>query len=166
VLFVALGDNGPPERIGKAEIRFIPRINSPVDVVSYYQASDLYLHAARADTFPRSVLEALACGTPVIATGVGGIPEQINSLNNQSRCNGANATGIIVPRADPRAMAEGIETLLTNDILRQNLSENAIKDVSNRFDLTKQADCYLDWYRDILQFQDAKAPSNNNFAVI
>ena len=157
LLFVALGDNGPPERIGRAEIRFIPRINNPVEVVSYYQASDLYLHAATADTFPRSVLEALACGTPVVATGVGGVPEQINSLNED------NATGIIVPPADPRAMADGIEILLTNDVLRQSLSENAIRDVSNRFDLTKQADCYLDWYREILQFKET--PSHNNFAV-
>ena len=34
----------------------------------------------RADNFPRAVLEALCCGTPVVATAVGGIPEQVKGL--------------------------------------------------------------------------------------
>ncbi len=39
-----------------------------------------YILAARADTFPNTVLEALACGGPVIATSVGGIPDQIEPI--------------------------------------------------------------------------------------
>ena len=49
-------------------------------VAPYYQAADVYLHAAKADNFPRAVLEALCCGTPVVATAVGGIPEQVKGL--------------------------------------------------------------------------------------
>ena len=57
-------------------------------VASYYRASDVYLHPARADTFPTAVLESLACGLPVVATAIGGIPEQVKSLwasNNAPR---------------------------------------------------------------------------------
>src|SRR5262249_17502046 len=80
LLFIALGENGPPEQIGEARVQFVPHLNNPSEVATYYQAADLYLHAATADTFPRAVLEALACGTPVVATNVGGIPEQISNL--------------------------------------------------------------------------------------
>jgi len=68
------------ERIGQAEVKFVPYQSSPEDVAKYYQIADVYVHAARADTFPNTVLEALACGAPVVATAVGGIPEQIKGL--------------------------------------------------------------------------------------
>jgi glycosyltransferase involved in cell wall biosynthesis len=76
-LCIALGETAPPERIGDVEIRFVPYQNDPNRIARYYQAADLYVHAARADTFPNTVLEALACGTPVVASAVGGIPEQV-----------------------------------------------------------------------------------------
>jgi len=41
--------------------------NDPHRVALYYQAADIYLHSTRADTFPNVILEAMACGTPVIA---------------------------------------------------------------------------------------------------
>jgi len=153
LLFIALGENGPSERIGEAEIHFVPHLKNPVDVASYYQAADLYLHAATADTFPRAVLEALACGTPVVATNVGGIPEQINSLDSKTSINSDSPTGILVRYADSQEMANGIERLLSNDVLRQMLSENATRDAGERFDLAKQADKYLAWYREILHSQ-------------
>ena len=63
---------------------------------AYYQAADIYIHAAKADTFPNVVLEALACGLPVVATAVGGIPEQIDH----------ERTGFLVPPGDAAGMAE------------------------------------------------------------
>jgi glycosyltransferase involved in cell wall biosynthesis len=82
LVFVALGEDAPAERIGAAEIRFVPYQKDPAVVARYYQAADIYIHSARADTFPNTVLEALACGTPVVATAVGGIPEQVKSLQS------------------------------------------------------------------------------------
>ena len=75
-------------------MRFVGHQKSAQTVAQYYQAADVYLHAATADTFPRAVLEALACGTPVVATGVGGIPEQVRSLGDAF--GPAKATGILV----------------------------------------------------------------------
>ena len=77
VVLVVLGEQGQPERAGRAEVRFVPFQESPAALAQYYQAADVYLHAARADTFPTTVLESLACGTPVVASAVGGIPDQI-----------------------------------------------------------------------------------------
>src|SRR5262245_11563282 len=85
IVLFALGEDAPPERLGHASIRFVPYQRDPRSVAQYYQAADLYVHAARADTFPTTVLEALACGTPVVATAVGGIPEQVKGLATADR---------------------------------------------------------------------------------
>jgi glycosyltransferase involved in cell wall biosynthesis len=156
VLCIALGEGAPTERIGGADIHFIPFQKDPRTVASYYQAADIYVHAARVDTFPNTVLESLACGTPVVATAVGGIPEQVRSVEEvvgtEHHAYGlGEATGVLVPLGDANAMAVAIERLLTNNPLRHRLSENAAKDARNRFDLQRQVNEYLEWYREILQ---------------
>lgn len=141
ILFVALGEDAPSERIDGAEVRFVPYEHDAREVARYYQAADVYVHAARADNFPLTVLEALACGVPVVATNVGGIPEQV--VDGQ--------TGFLVPPSDAESMARAIETLLSDDALRQSFSTQAAKDASERFDLNRQAEEYLRWYREILE---------------
>ncbi len=141
VLFIALGDNGAGERIGRAEIRFVPYQENPETVARYYQAADVYMHAARADTFPNTVLEALACGTPVVVTAVGGIPEQVED----------GVTGFIVPPGDASAFATRIEQLLVDDELRRRMSAEAARAARERFDLNCQASRYLEWYKAIME---------------
>lgn len=151
LLFLALGEMGPPEQIGpSAYLRFVPHLKNPADVACYFQAADVYLHAASADTFPRSVLEALACGTPVVATNVGGIPEQLRSLGISTSSVQDRPTGILVAPGDSESMASAIEKLLTDEPLRQTLAANAADDARNRFDVVKQAKSYLQWYSELL----------------
>ncbi|TMB71824.1 MAG: glycosyltransferase [Deltaproteobacteria bacterium] len=168
LLFIALGDDASAERIGRAEVRFVPYEDDPEAVARYYQAADLYLHAARADTFPNTILEALACGTPVVATAVGGIPEQVKGLEavegqaqtaKLNRYDKSEATGILVPAGDAAGMAAGIERLMKDDSLRGCMGENAARDARERFDLQRQVDSYLEWYGRILldNGQSAKA---------
>jgi glycosyltransferase involved in cell wall biosynthesis len=169
LLFIALGDDGTVERIGRAEIRYVPYQSNPNVVAAYYQSADLFLHAAHADTFPNTVLEALACGTPVVATAVGGIPEQVKGLadgrvhapsETWSNHGPDAATGVLVPHADAELMASAIVTLLTDESLRRRLGENAAQDARQRFDLERQVADYLRWYGEILERRTAKrAPS-------
>jgi glycosyltransferase involved in cell wall biosynthesis len=156
LLFLALGENAPDKEIGNARVHFIPYQNDPRSVAAYYQASDLYVHAARADTFPSTVIEALACGTPVVATAVGGVPEQINSLpfgvaGDEGKPQGADyPTGMLVPKGDVKAMSEAIRLLLTDETLRLRLSINASQEARRRFSLDQQVNTYLSWYEEIL----------------
>jgi glycosyltransferase involved in cell wall biosynthesis len=132
----------------------VPYQKDPKRVAQYYQAADLYLHAAHADTFPTTILEALACGTPVVATAVGGIPEQIKSLSANNATNGHpphEATGILVPPRDATAMAIAIEQLLADTSLLRQLGENAAVDARMRFGLEQQVDAYLNWYQEIIE---------------
>jgi glycosyltransferase involved in cell wall biosynthesis len=76
----ALGENAPAEDVGGAELRFVPYQKDPETVARCYQAADVYVHAACAEVWGLTITEALACGTPVVATAVGGIPEQVKGL--------------------------------------------------------------------------------------
>ena len=143
VRFVVLGDCAPTEATGPAVIQFVPRQTDPRKIARYYQAADVYVHAARADTFPLTVLEAAACGTPVVATAVGGIPEQIEE----------GRTGLLVRAGDAEAMAKSVTRLLENDHMRSILGDEAAALVRRRFNLSQQVQRYLSWYERIVSRQ-------------
>ena len=151
--FIALGDNGPTEHVGQAEIRFVSYQNTPEAVASYYQAADLYVHAARVDTFPNTVLEALACGTPVVATAIGGIPEQVKGLatenNSVNQYRLDEATGFLTSPGNAEELGARLQQLLENEPLRMRMSSNAAADARMRFSLERQAQAYLQWYQEM-----------------
>jgi glycosyltransferase involved in cell wall biosynthesis len=157
-LFIALGEEAPSERIDAAEIRFVRYQENAESVARYYQAADVYIHAAKVDTFPNSVLEALACGIPAIATAVGGVPEQIKPLRGLGtgapsvlRHGADEATGVLVPAGDAAEMAHALATLLYDRTLRDRLGESAARDCAARFDLARQTHDYLAWYEQMLK---------------
>ncbi len=149
VLCIALGETAPPRRIGNVKIRFVPYQKDPQKVARYYQAADLYLHPARAETFPNTVLEALACGTPAVASTVGGIPEQVVE----------GKTGFLVPVGDARAMAGRVLDLLEDEELRLQMGRDAAEDAARRFGLERMASEYIAFYRDILKGDETIRPS-------
>ncbi|MGH2395804.1 MAG: glycosyltransferase, partial [bacterium] len=125
VRFVALGNEARMEQIGRASVQFAPYERDPRLVAKFYQAADVYVHPAKVDTFPLSVLEALACGTPVVATAAGGIPEQIDD----------GRTGRLVRPADAEGLARAVIDLLTNDGLRARMGREATEAARRFFDL-------------------------------
>jgi len=156
ILLLALGEAAPGERCGGVEVRFVPYEKDPRLVARFYQCADLYVHPAWADNFPLTVLEALACGVPVVATAVGGIPEQVKSARTVGDDHGCEsygveeATGALVPERNANALAEAIAALVRDDGLRETLGANAARDAAARFDLQTQVDRYLGWYAEIL----------------
>ena len=140
VLCLALGEAAPPERIGDVEIRFVPYQRDPKKVARHYQAADLYVHPARADTFPNTVLEALACGIPVVASAIGGIPEQIVK----------ERTGFLVPVEDAQTMAARILDLLADEGLRLGMGKEAAAEAARWFGQERMTREYLSFYREIL----------------
>ena len=140
VLLIILGDDAPPERIDRLEIRYIPYQNAPRTVADYYKAADIYVHAARADTFPISILEAMACGTPVVATAVGGIPEQVEDTH----------TGFLVGIGDAQGLAIRITQLLSNEPMKREMGLRAMERARRHYDFDQQVDAYLSWYEELL----------------
>ena len=85
------------------------------DVVTLFRAADAALLTSAWENLPHTLLEALAAGTPVIATAVGGIPEVVVDGEN----------GLLVPAGSVDAIAGAIERLVRDDGLRQALAAAA-----------------------------------------
>jgi glycosyltransferase involved in cell wall biosynthesis len=82
-------------------IRFLGWRTS-LEVASWLAAADVFCLPSYAEGCPNSVIEALACGRPVVATNVGGIPELVNS-----------ESGILVAPRDSEALAEALNEALS-----------------------------------------------------
>jgi glycosyltransferase involved in cell wall biosynthesis len=168
LVFLALGEDGPSEKIGSAIVRFVRHQGDPRQVALYYQSADCYVHAAKADTFPNSILEALGCGIPVVASRVCGIPEQVKALAHPTAAFGQQtssknrATGILVPPVNPEAMSEAITFVLKHPDVRRRLALNAAVDAQRRFDVRDQGDRYINYYRDIVaqEGSSSRAPAS------
>jgi glycosyltransferase involved in cell wall biosynthesis len=135
---VALGDPATGvEQVGQSTVRAVGVV-PPGEVADRLRAAALYVHPSRADTFPSGVLEALACGTPVVASRVGGIPEQVT-----------DGTGVLVEPGDPAALAGAIESLLADTARRERMCAAAAVDARARFALDRQVDAYVALYEQI-----------------
>jgi len=116
-------------------------LGSQADVTPYLQAADLFVLPSAAEGLSLALLEALACGLPVIATSVGGNPEVIHHLE----------TGWLTPPNDPLALTEAIITLLEDEKLQSKLRENARAHAVQNYSLVKMADRLVDLYRQVLE---------------
>ena len=141
VKIIALGEDADDEFFGNITICYIPHTHDKRLVRAYYQAADIYLHAARAENFPNTILEAMACGKPIIATKIGGIPEQVVD----------GETGILVPCGRPEEFASAILKLMNNPIVIQDMGARSHLRVREKFSLQMQAKRYLSWFEEILK---------------
>jgi glycosyltransferase involved in cell wall biosynthesis len=155
VILIVLGENTATERLDPGEIRFVPYQQNPTTVAQYYQAADLYVHAAREDTFPTSVLEAMACGTPVVATAVGGIPEQVED----------GRTGFLVSMGDAQGLANRITQLLLDESLRVHIGLQAAGTARRRFGFDQQVDRYLNWYAQLANYTSGVKSTEPAYAL-
>ncbi|MBI3568276.1 MAG: glycosyltransferase [Gemmatimonadetes bacterium] len=151
--WIALGAPGDDVRLGNVTLRRFSAGADDATVVRLLQAADAYVHPARADTSPLSVLEALACGTPVVATAVGGIPEQLKSgglAGAIDTARGAAPTGAVVPGGDAGALAAVLDAFAQREgAWRAALGHEARRDAERRFDRRRHERDYLEWMRSL-----------------
>jgi len=93
------------------------------DVSAFLHRMDLYAQASLTAGLPNAVLEAMACGLPVVATAVGGTPEAVVH----------GITGLLVPPGDPEALAGAAATVLEDPALAARFGQAARARVEDRF---------------------------------
>ncbi len=107
------------ERGLHGRVRFLGA-GSRDDVLRLFRAADAALLTSAWENLPHTVLEALAVGTPVIATAVGGVPEVVRDGEN----------GILVAAGDAGAVAAAVQRLVSEPGLREQLAAAAAPSVA------------------------------------
>jgi glycosyltransferase involved in cell wall biosynthesis len=105
-----------------------------------YSAADIFVTPTQQDNFPNTVLESLACGTPVVGFAVGGVPDMVRP----------GITGWLAPAEDVAALRQAILDALAHDVLRREMAGNCRRVAEKEYGLEVQARAYLALYRDIL----------------
>lgn len=119
------------------------------DVADFLAAADLFVLSSRSEGLPLSILEAMAVGLPVVASGVGGVPEVVVE----------GETGLLVPPGDPQSLADAIERLLDDSALRRRLGAAGRIRVAEQFDLASAQRAHLDLYLSLVAGTGLPLPS-------
>src|SRR5262249_34149894 len=98
----------------EANVSFVGSLDQPT-LARYYAAADLCAVPSLTESFGLVALEAMACGTPVVGTRVGGLQMLIQD----------GESGLLVPAGDYQALAEAIAQVLTDPRLRMHLAHGA-----------------------------------------
>jgi N-acetyl-alpha-D-glucosaminyl L-malate synthase BshA len=110
------------------------------DVAAMMNCADALVLCSETENAPLTILEGMSCGLPIIATNVGGIPEQVQDGEN----------GFLVPVKHPEEIAEAALKLNADEKLISRMGENARKTVLERYTKDKVLKQYIDVYRAIL----------------
>lgn len=110
------------------------------DPLPYYRSLDIYLNTSLHEGLPLSLLEAMACGKPVVAPNVGGIPELLAQ----------GEQGFLVSSRQAHGFAEPCLRLIQDGNLRLRLGEKAAQHVTQRFSSIQMTMAYRDLYRRLM----------------
>ncbi len=112
-----------------------------------YSAADVFVIPSLQDNLPNTVIESLACGTPVVGFDVGGIPEMVEP----------GRTGWLAPVGDAAALADAIAAALEHADTLPAMARTCRAAAVDRYDLSVQAQNYTRFYRAILDNQPLPA---------
>lgn len=115
-----------------------------IDLPKYYNSSNIFVLPSinlngHTETLGVVLLEAMVCGTPVIGSNVGGIPDIIKDGYN----------GFLVPEKSPKDLADKIVQLLSNEKMAEEFSVNGLKTVRERFSWEIVGEKFCDVYEQV-----------------
>jgi glycosyltransferase involved in cell wall biosynthesis len=134
-------------------VRFLGQVR---DIPSLLERGSIFAMSSLTEGVSLTLLEAMTAGLPVVATHVGGNPEVVAD----------GQTGLLVPAADPGALAEALLKLWRDPVLRLKMGEAGRERVIDYFDVRKMVAAYEAMYLQCLQRRDSKSrPASETAAV-
>jgi glycosyltransferase involved in cell wall biosynthesis len=125
-------------RLGLSDVVVLPGFHK--NVARWMQAFDVVANCSLTEGIPNAILEALAVGTPVVATAVGGVPQLIKDRE----------TGLLVTPGDANALCRGVAEVLRDPQLACELGQTGRAWVRTRFSASGQRDALLAIYQESL----------------
>lgn len=123
--------------LDKARIHGVTFAGYRSDVEDLYQAADLYVLASYREGFPRSAMEAAACGLPIVATDIRGCRQVVDD----------GVTGYLVPVRSAIGLADAVERLAGDAALRGQMSTAALAKARAEFDDRAQIELTISIYQ-------------------
>ena len=124
----------------KDRVTFRGRISTE-ELVKHYSAAEIAVVPSLYEGFGFPAAEAMSCNVPLIATKAGALPEVAGKDGE---------VGILVPPADPDALAAAIKRLLSDELLRRKMGEAGRKRVERNFTWEKAAKRILEVYQELM----------------
>jgi glycosyltransferase involved in cell wall biosynthesis len=138
---VIFGASRPKERSDFGfRTHYMGRLHDEISLALVYACVDVFVSASTQDNLPNTVMEALACGTPVVGFDVGGLSDMIEHQRN----------GYLARPFDTDALSLGISWVLSDQERWRSLSLNARKKVEIEYTLERQSKKYIELYEDII----------------
>lgn len=117
------------------------------EVADYYNMLDVLVNISEYESFGVSVIEAMACGKPVVVSNVGGLMEIVEN----------DTLGLKVPVNAVEETAQAIERLMTDPELYTSISENAKKHVSEKYNWENNLKDMIQLYKEIKLAHEQKS---------
>ena len=131
---------GIPPAKQSSRIHYVGALSSAKDLADWYSAADVMVITSKADNYPNTVIESLACGTPVCGYAVGGVPSQI-----------PDGSDYLVRPGDIVGLAEKLGDLLKRGSISENKRNSLSSEAKNRWNPVNVAKQYLDAYKLVLR---------------
>lgn len=112
----------------------------PEEVRNILQRADVFVLSSLSEGISNAVLEAMACGVPIVTTDCGGMREAVTD----------GAEGLVVPVRDPEAMATALLRLALDPERRRAMGRSARTRAESQFSLTEQAEKFAQLYRSVV----------------
>lgn len=145
ILFICFGGNA---NSNGGNIINIPYTKDQAELAEYYSAADLLLYPSIADNCPLVVLEAMACGLPIVAFKTGGIPELVQHKK----------TGYIAKYKNTADLIAGVSYLMNLPLTEMSqMRSTAVRRAKDCFSVEKMVNEYLVLYHSLLAQQAVKS---------
>lgn len=139
ILFLCVGNHGQQQ--DEANVKYVGLINDQKRLTQYYSAADALLFTSIAENFPLVILEAMACGLPIITFDVGGVREAV--LHKQN--------GYVAKYRDLIDLKQGMEWFIQlSDEECQSIGKNSINRVHQNFTDRQMIAQYFKLYEELL----------------
>ena len=134
---VLAGDGGESwrDRVPQ-KIHTLGYLSDDALIAAAYAAADITLAPSTVENLPNSILESMACGTPVVAYDSGGIADAVHHRE----------TGWLARTGDQEGLADGMAWLLPDEAERRRLSDNGLRLIAETFDAEREARAFADLY--------------------